>query len=201
VGLTQQLDAIVTDWDLNQHPFYAAWRAGTLPLSTLRAYAEEYGQIVRLMPQPWQLLGDSAIAQEEVEHEALWADFARCLETSVPAQAGAAESATVIATIRRLFSEPASAIGALYAFEVQQPATATSKLDGLRQFFPQLDPALYTPYFEAHSRNWHESAALVELMQQLPAAEQELAVAACEQMCRALWDELSCLHSTQSCGM
>jgi hypothetical protein len=54
--LQQQLDAIVAKWDLNTHPFYESWRAGTLPVDTLRYYAEEYGQLVRLMPSGWSTL-------------------------------------------------------------------------------------------------------------------------------------------------
>lgn len=200
MSLRQQLDELVAQWDLNKHPFYQEWRAGTLPLTTLCGYAEEYGQIVRLMPQPWELLGDAALAEEEREHELLWGNFARGLETVVPAHSHKTETLEVLAVIGELFSERCGAIGALYAFEVQQPQTASSKLAGLREFYPQLDPELYTPYFEVHSRNYHESEALAEMMLKLTPEEQAQAVAGCERMCRALWDMLSGIHGAEACA-
>ena len=44
MNLKQQFDAIVAEWDLNKHPFYESWRAGTLPVDTLRRYAETKGE-------------------------------------------------------------------------------------------------------------------------------------------------------------
>ena len=41
-----ELDAIVTRYDLNQHSFYRAWRAGTLPREALAAYAADYAPFI-----------------------------------------------------------------------------------------------------------------------------------------------------------
>jgi pyrroloquinoline-quinone synthase len=106
----------------------------------------------------------------------------------------------MVDTVTRLFSQPATALGALYAFEVQQPATASSKLAGLREFYPQLDPALYTEYFDVHSRNHHESAEVLELMAGRDVAEHPQYLAACEEMCSALWDALTGIHETGMCS-
>jgi pyrroloquinoline-quinone synthase len=198
--LQTQLDAIVAKWDLNTHPFYESWRAGTLPVETLRCYAEEYGQLVRLMPSGWDTLGRPALVQEEEEHSVMWDNFAQCLDTQVGGEAKLLNTKALVSTVSRLFSQPATALGALYAFEVQQPATATSKLDGLREFYPQLDPALYTQYFDVHSRNQHESAEVLELMAGRNAAEQPQYVAACEEMCEALWDALTGIHEAGMCS-
>ena len=194
MNLKQQFDAIVDEWNLNKHPFYEAWRAGTLPLGTLRSYAEEYGQLVRLMPSGWSTLASPDLVTEEEEHSVMWDDFAACLNTQVGDAAVLPETQQMVETVSGLFASPATAIGALYAFEVQQPATATSKLAGLNEFYPQLDAKLYTEYFEVHSRNHHESEAVLALAEQLDEAGQARAVAACENMCKALWNALSGIH-------
>jgi pyrroloquinoline-quinone synthase len=198
--LKQQLDAIVARHNLNTHPFYESWRAGTLPVETLKWYAEEYGQLVRLMPFGWSTLDSPALVQEEEDHSVMWDRFAQCVGTQVGDGARLAETKQLVETVTRLFSQPATALGALYAFEVQQPETATSKLEGLKQFYPQLDPALYTEYFDVHSRNHHESAEVLELMAQRGPAEQSTYTAACEEMCQALWNALSGIHRTEHGG-
>ena len=192
--LKQKFDTIVEQWDLNKHPFYESWRAGTLPVETLRCYAEEYGQLVRLMPEGWNTLASPDLVQEEQEHSVMWDDFARCLDTQVGEAAVLPETKEMVGEVSSLFSRPASAIGALYAFEVQQPATATSKLDGLRENYPQLRAELYEEYFKVHAVNHHESEAVLELALQLDEAGQAEAVAACERMCKTLWNALSGIH-------
>src|SRR5260221_4245482 len=106
--LKPQLDAIVAQWNLNTHPFYAAWRTGTLPLETLRCYAEEYGQLVRLMPLGWSTLDSPALVQEEVEHSGMWDSFAQCLGTQVGDGARLPETKQLVETVTRLFSQPAT---------------------------------------------------------------------------------------------
>jgi pyrroloquinoline-quinone synthase len=194
------LDSIVAKWNLNTHPFYEAWRAGTLPQETLRYYAEEYGQLVRLMPSGWATLNSPALVQEEEDHSVMWDSFAQCLDTKVPAGASLPETAQMVETVRRLFSQPETALGALYAFEVQQPETATSKLEGLKEFYPNLDPNLYTEYFEVHSRNHHESAEILELMAGRDQGEQAQWASACEEMCQTLWNALTGIHNTGMCS-
>ena len=200
MNLKQQFDAIVDEWNLNKHPFYEAWRAGTLPVETLRSYAEEYGQLVRLMPFGWSTLASPDLVAEEEEHSVMWDDFAACLNTQVGEAATLPQTQELVDTVSALFSSPATAIGALYAFEVQQPATATSKLEGLNEFYPQLDANLYTEYFEVHSRNHHESVAVLALAEQLDETGQAEAAAACERMCQALWNALSGIHG-EDCAM
>ena len=94
-------------------------------------------------------------------------------------------------TARELFTSPASALGALYAFEAQQPATAQSKLEGLQTHYGFVEE----PYFKAHSSNWHESEKILQQMENLSPAEQQEANLACERMAESLWDALSGIHS------
>ena len=161
----QALDSKISDYNLLNHPFYQAWSAGELPVEALRSYAREYGAFISMMPEGWETLNDTEIAAEETEHIDLWADFAGGLDTTVT-EAHIPQVKALMETTDELFSEPATALGALYAFEAQQPATAQSKLTGLKAFY-QL-PKSVEPYFETHSHNEHEAEKLLEYIGALP---------------------------------
>ncbi|HEY5984246.1 MAG TPA: iron-containing redox enzyme family protein, partial [Anaerolineales bacterium] len=156
MSITRLLDDTVAERSLLKHPFYQAWSAGTLPVEDLQTYAREYGAFIGMLPRAWETLKDFETAEEEQEHAELWGDFATALGTQVNTSASVDEVANLTSTAARLFAEPATAAGALYAFEVQQPATAKSKLDGLKAHYTL--PASVEPYFEFHSHNEHEAA-------------------------------------------
>ncbi len=99
------------------------------------------------------------------------------------------------ATALRLFSEPVSAAGALYAFEVQQPATAKSKLDGLKAHYHL--PSGVEPYFEIHSHNEHEAQKLCARMDGFTSGDQMRAEQACSEMAGALWNALSGIYGNE----
>lgn len=191
MDLKKQLNESIARWGLLQHPFYRAWEAGELPRAALHSYASEYGAFIALLPQGWEAIADPETANEEREHAVLWQQFAHGLGTQI----GGAELpavAVLVSKAKALFANPATALGAMYAFEAQQPATAKSKLDGLRKHYnlPSGDR-----YFLAHANNQHEAAKLLGLIELLPADEQESAVLACQQMSEALWDALSDIYN------
>ena len=190
----QTLDSKIADYNLLNHPFYQAWSAGELPVEALRSYAREYGAFISMMPEGWETLNDAEIAEEETEHIDLWADFAAGLDTTVT-EAQIPQVKALMETADELFSEPATALGALYAFEVQQPATAQSKLAGLKAFY-QL-PKSVEPYFETHSHNEHEAEKLLEYIGALPSDSYPTVVQACEKMSAALWDALTGIHDAE----
>lgn len=193
MDLKNQFDGRIAGKALLQHPFYKAWEAGELPVDALRTYAREYGAFIRSMPVGWETLNDNETANEEREHAELWQDFAEGLETQI----GTAElpgTAALVAASGKLFARRATALGALYAFEAQQPATAKSKLEGLRKHYSL--PVSTEPYFEVHSANEHEAAKLLDQISSLSAADQAEALAACEQMSAALWDALTDIYDT-----
>jgi pyrroloquinoline-quinone synthase len=189
----EKLAAVVARRALLEHPFYQAWNQGTLPAEALQAYAREYGAFIASLEQGWQTLGDAETAAEEKEHAELWDDFAAALGTSV-AEPRLEQTRLLVAAADELFSSPATALGAMYAFEVQQPETAHSKLDGLRQHYPLPESA--QRYFEVHSTNWHESEKILAGIASLPAGEQDQALEACERMGEALWDALTGIYET-----
>ncbi|MDE0503194.1 MAG: iron-containing redox enzyme family protein, partial [Candidatus Poribacteria bacterium] len=159
MNIKHRLDETISKWNLLENPFYRAWNDGTLPQDALRTYAGEYGALISLMPSGWETLEDHEIAQEEREHLELWNEFAQCLGTEA-GEARLAQVRTLVETAQRLFSDPTTALGALYAFESQQPATAQSKLEGLKAFYNL--PHTVEPYFEIHSHNQHESEKLLD---------------------------------------
>src|SRR5574341_317927 len=184
----QELAEIVGKWDLLKHPFYQAWSAGTLPVEALQNYAREYGAFVQTLPQGWLTLQDAETSQEEQDHAALWADFTKSLNAE-PGAPQLAETADLVQAAKTLFAQPATALGALYAFEVQQPATAASKLDGLNKWYSLEDDG--KKYFEAHTANWHESEKILAQINRLPLNEQVQALRACAEMAEALWNGLT----------
>jgi pyrroloquinoline-quinone synthase len=191
--LKQSLAERIAPWALLQHPFYQAWEGGQLPLDALRAYAREYGAFIARMPQGWETLDDAHTADEERQHAELWADFAAALDTAV-GDPELSRVASLVSQSEAFFAEPATALGALYAFEAQQPETAKSKLEGLRAHYDL--PASAEPYFEEHSHNQHEAAKLLERIAALPEPEQIRALDACAAMSQALWDALTDIYET-----
>jgi len=189
--MKEQLNIILDKWNLLKHPFYQAWSAGALSVDALQVYAREYGSFIATLPRGWETLNDQETAQEEREHADLWTDFTAQLggftaEASLPATARLAQTSLT------LFNDPASALGALYAFEAQQPATAQSKLEGLKTHYTFSKGV--EPYFEIHARNEHESEKILAMLEALPPDDQTKALAACEQMAQALWDGLTGIH-------
>jgi pyrroloquinoline-quinone synthase len=192
--IEKNLSNALENWNLLNHPFYGAWSEGTLSRESLQTYAREYGAFIARLPQGWQALNDEATAQEEREHSEMWEKFAQELDAQ-GTEAKIPQAVALVETAQSLFAKPVTALGALYAFEVQQPATAQSKLAGLKKFY-RLSPDA-EKYFEVHSHNEHEAEKLLNRMQTFSPAEQAQAVSACETMGKALWNALSDIYAKE----
>jgi pyrroloquinoline-quinone synthase len=164
MNLKASLEQSLKTWDLLTHPFYQAWSAGTLPVAALQTYAGDYGAFIATLPMGWETLGDKASADIEREHAALWDQFADAMGTKVSAPVAAAD---LVARAKLAFSTPAEAAGALYAFEAQQPKTATSKLEGLETHYSALGEGV-KPYFEAHAEETPECDMLLAHIESSP---------------------------------
>ncbi|MGA7120530.1 MAG: iron-containing redox enzyme family protein [Polyangiaceae bacterium] len=179
-------DAVVARYDLNEHPFYRAWRAGTLPVSKLAAYACEYAPFIEAIAAGWSTLGEGDHAAEELDHARLWGRFRDALgatgEPSCP------EARALVDVAREAFADPVESLGALYAFECQQPSTTRSKLDGLREHYSVAEEA--TAYFRIHAGDYGERERLRGLAAALTPGDGERATRACERTCRAMWSAL-----------
>ena len=194
MDIKQALDSEISNYNLLNHPFYQAWSAGELPIDALKCYAREYGAFISTLPKGWETLNDLETAEEETEHIDMWADFAEGLNTRV-SDARVPQVNTLLETADKLFSDGETALGALYAFEAQQPETAKSKLAGLKTFY-QL-PEKVEPYFETHSHNEHEAEKLLARIAELSPDAQQTVVHACEQMSSALWEALTGIHDAE----
>lgn len=165
----QRLDDLIASRSILEHPFYVAWRCGTLSRDQLATYAAVYYPHVAAFPGYLrQAIAGTAEAEirEELErnladelgvpraHDALWLDFAEAVGADRHATAAAephpAARAMVDAFDGLARSGTAGAVAALYAYESQQPAVAAEKADGLRRQYGVTDPAGLA-YFEVHA--------------------------------------------------
>src|SRR5271165_1103942 len=111
----RELDAVVARHDLNEHPFYKAWRAGALPRAKLAAYASEYSSFIETIELGWRTLGDHEHAEGERQHARLWHQFREALGPTSSPSSG--EVQALVDEARRSFADTAEALGMLYAFE------------------------------------------------------------------------------------
>ena len=181
---------------LLDHAFYVAWNQGTLPVAAMRDYARDYGSFIRTVGEGWARIGEPHIAGIEAGHAEVWnSTFAAGLETAVADEPRTREARDLAHAARGLFGKArADALGALYAFEAQQPHTAQSKLTGLQTHYRDL-PECCHEYFRLHCDDHEEPAYLAAQINALAAEDQESAVTACERMSRALHDALTGLHA------
>ncbi|MEW5884288.1 MAG: iron-containing redox enzyme family protein [Armatimonadota bacterium] len=182
----EQIRSIVDRFDLNRHPFYTAWREGTLPMEMLSRYAVEYGELVGTIPAAWEALGSREYAAEERYHHSLWEKFAAEVHSGTEEPWTGAGETPLSVTARCLFGDARpEALGALYAFEVQQPVTSRVKLDGLKDHYRLGVEA--QEYFEEHADKWHEVEDLDRELNSLTDAEFERAKTAAAVMAGAMW--------------
>ena len=195
---SRRCDEIIARHSLLQHPFYQAWNEGSLPVAALTDYAREYGAFIDTISHGWNVVGEPTIAKIEEEHADLWdATFAAGLGTSVTSPR-IPQVSDLVEMSREMFAERPTALGALYAFEAQQPETAKTKLMGLKKHYSQL-PENCGEYFEAHHEDYDEPALLAAEIDSLNDADRERALAACDRMSRGLYDALTGIHAKYVC--
>jgi pyrroloquinoline-quinone synthase len=212
------IDSKITERAMLNHPFYQAWTEGRLPLDTLRDYARQYFHHVEAFPRAVsavhsactdrdgrRMLAENLAEEEGVgagkqDHATLWLMFARGLgesEEGVRHQALNRETRALIDTFRKLSRRSyASGLGALYAYESQFPGVASAKIEGLvDRYGIEDEPTLR--FFRVHeSADVEHSAVCRKLLDRLPEAEKEEAVAAGEELAGALWNFLSGAEAT-----
>jgi pyrroloquinoline-quinone synthase len=182
----QELDAIVNQFDLNNHPFYQEWRMGTLPSEKLVDYAGEYGRFVATIAKGWETTGHGHYAEEEREHELLWNDFKSAIGFEVASNRP--ETVVLETAADQLFADRATAVGALYSFEAQQPNTAKSKLDGLNEHYSISDAG--KEYFRVHAADFAEIEELRRVVETMSDEEFARTKTACAVLCAAMWSAL-----------
>lgn len=186
----EELEQIVARYDLNRHPFYMEWRAGSLPKYKLVDYSGEYGLFVSTIASGWDTIGEPVYANEEREHEVYWDDFRGALGFDKLSLRG--ETDTLVTAARNMFANKAEAVGALYAFEIQQPVTSQSKLDGLNEHYDLTEEG--KRYFVVHAGDFGEADDLKRHIASLTDEEFERTKTACGILSAAMWGALDGIY-------
>jgi pyrroloquinoline-quinone synthase len=214
------IDSKVAERAMLSHPFYQAWTEGRLPLDTLRDYARQYFHHVEAFPRAVsavhsacddrdgrRMLAENLAEEEGLEvgkqdHASLWLMFACGLgesEDAVRSQQLNRETRALIDTFRKLSRQSyAAGLGALYAYESQFPGVAHAKIEGLIDRYGISDEATLR-FFRVHeTADVEHSNVCRGLLERLPEAERDEAIAAGEELAGALWNFLSGVEARAS---
>ena len=220
VRVSAAIDSKVSGRAMLNHPFYQAWTEGRLPLDTLRAYARQYFHHVEAFPSAVsavhsacpdrdgrRMLAENLAEEEGIEagkqdHATLWLMFAAGLgegADGVRAQQLNPETQRLIDTFRKLSRQSyAAGLGALYAYESQFPGVASAKIEGLIDRYGIEDEETLR-FFRVHeTADIEHSAVCRGLLDRLPEAERDEAIAAGEELAGALWTFLSGVEARET---
>jgi pyrroloquinoline-quinone synthase len=215
--LLNKIDAAIAAKNLLNHPFYQDWQAGKLSREALQLYAAQYYRHVEAFPKHLRVLAARTegpireiilenLAEEENSarpHPKLWRDFAATLGvneediTNCPALPGTQK---VVQTFREIVGERsvAEAVAALYAYEAQVPEIATTKMDGLKQFY-NIDTPKGLAYFAVHEEaDKAHREAWRGWLQDHADGNEEAILATTNDALNALWGALDAVHHSQA---
>lgn len=163
------INAIIKERHLLTHPFYVRWSQGKVSMEALRTYACQYYHYELALPsflsaalehvtdEPARSAVAEVLEDESSNpkpHAEMWLDFAAGLGLSaeeVKASEPSAATINLVETYRSLCARgQEEAIGALYAYESQQPEVAQTKADGLVEFYGVTDQSSLS-FFKLHS--------------------------------------------------
>ena len=121
-------------YKLLDHPFYKAWSCGEITTGQLSKYSASYLEFIESIPTYWErviagLNAEDSVAKEivleEKEHIYLWKKWSSKL--------GSVNSFPRMIEVLLEFEKmnPSELLGAIHAFEIQQPGVAKTKKEGL----------------------------------------------------------------------
>jgi pyrroloquinoline-quinone synthase len=164
-----RINAIVRKRHLLSHPFYMKWSQGKVSLETLQEYSKQYFHYEKALPGFLKCALDhiddeqarSAVHEVLVDessnprpHTEMWLDFAAGLGLSaeeVKSSPASRQTTNLVETYTSLCNRGQDeAIGALYAYESQQPEVAQAKADGLIAHYG-IDSTPALAFFKLHS--------------------------------------------------
>lgn len=210
--LLSQLDAIIDSKHLLKHSFYTRWTCGELSREELQGYAKEYYAFEKEFPRflsrihsncendvARQMLLENLTHEEKgaENHPELWLRFAEGVgvkREEVKEHLHSDETEALLRVFRKTAAQdPVQGIAALYAYERQQPAVATQKIEGLKNFYGVTEgPAVQ--FFRAHEHyDVEHSKTEAELLQILCETNEHCiaAIEATEEVTTALNDFLT----------
>jgi len=207
-NIWSEIDAILDEKSLLKHPFYQAWTMGTLTREDLAHYAQQYYKQESNFPRyvsavhsncpelkTRQMLLENLTHEESgpENHPELWLRFAG----AVGADRGSVQNAEMnagtkkcVETFDRLSrGDWRTGLAALFAYEVQQPAVAKTKIEGLKNKYG-LDSKDALGFFQVHESvdAWHsesEKQILSDEIRRNPALGEEVKASVSE-ACDAL---------------
>jgi pyrroloquinoline-quinone synthase len=148
MSLIEQIDNIVSQKSLLNHPFYQKWNEGTLSFDALRGYSKEYFLLVESIPNLVSKVSSfsngayyrqiSENLKEEEEHIPLWMNFANRLgitNEELKEYRGLPKTRRAMENFSNLISSLNSGATAMYAFEKEIPTISQTKIDGLIKFY------------------------------------------------------------------
>ncbi len=220
MSLLTEIQKIIEQRNMLQHPFYRDWRQGVLSKAQLQNYAAQYMPFVEAFPrfvsathsqcesqQARKLLLENLMDEEGERHSPphpeLWRDFAEGIGTDLLSAPDYGEKAeklkeTFMELSRSSFEE---GLCALYAYEYQIPEIAKAKIEGLAQHYGITDEKTLH-FFSVHEKaDVYHSQACAQLIAELD-LEKDIngqptsmrALAATTRATDALWNFLTEVH-------
>lgn len=163
------VNAIIKERHLLTHPFYVRWSQGKVSMEALQEYSRQYYHYEAALPsflsaalehvteEPARSAVAEVLEDESFNpkpHAEMWLDFAAGLgvsQSEVQSCQPSVQTINLIETYRSLCSRgQEEAIGALYAYESQQPEVAEAKADGLVKFY-DVNESSALSFFKLHS--------------------------------------------------
>lgn len=219
MDLLRRIDSLIDERHLLKHPFYQAWRAGTLPGEALRDYARQYYAFESTFPRILSTLHsrteradlrasllDNLWDEEQgaENHAELWLRFAEGLGVERDAVRSAerndATRELVDGYLRIAADEPlAAGVAAVYAYEAQVPPVAQAKIDGLREHYA-IDDERTLAFFSTHAYlDVEHSRAEREMVAELgEKGDHDAVLAATRQALDAWWRFLDGVYAADS---
>ncbi len=136
---------------LLEHPFYQSWNCGEISEERLANYALSYNEFIDRIPDYWtRIINDlgadkhvgQIIIEEETEHIALWHKWCEKL----PATGNYPRMIELISGLDNMSAS--ELLGAVHAFEIQQPEVAAAKKKGLLEYYGFTEEDV--TYFDEH---------------------------------------------------
>lgn len=164
----RELQALIENKHLLRHPFYQQWSAGTLPVSVLKKYAEQYLHLEKNFPRLLstvhapcedfslrQVMSDTLHDEEHgnENHRELWLRFGESVgndrDTMMAAEPLPETTRTMNGLLEVCRKSTLEGISVLAAYESQMPEVAASKLHGLKMYYGITDQRS-TAFFRVH---------------------------------------------------
>mgnify|MGYP001555151826 CR=1 FL=1 len=136
---------------LLDHPFYQAWNEGEITADQLAKYHESYKEFIEKVPDYWQKIIDGfgedstfakSVVEDERSHIPLWNEW----ESRLPETDGHPDMKDVIEALDSMTNS--ELLGAIHAFEIQQPEVAKTKKEGLLKHYNFTEEEM--TYFDEH---------------------------------------------------